>query len=60
MESNPHIKWCPMPGCGQAVRLPETDLKAGGAVSPIYRGMNEIFRDFSRAVDCGRGHVFCW
>ena len=49
-----------MPGCGQAVRLPETDLKAGGAVSPIYRGMNEIFRDFSRAVDCGRGHVFCW
>lgn len=59
MESNPYIKWCPMAGCGQAVRLPDTDLKAG-ALSPGYHGVSDVFRDFSRAVDCGRGHIFCW
>lgn len=25
VESNRSIKWCPIPGCGRAVRLPETE-----------------------------------
>ncbi|CAC5423953.1 ANKIB1 [Mytilus coruscus] len=46
VESNPNIKWCPFPGCGQAVKMPETYIK--------------LPSDTSKAVDCGKGHLFCW
>lgn len=46
VESNPNIKWCPYPGCCQAVKVPETHAK--------------LPSDTSKAVDCGKGHLFCW
>ena len=58
VDSNPSIKWCPFPGCGRAVRLPETD----NPMSPAFRGFHDpnMTNDFSHAVDCGNGHTFCW
>lgn len=51
VESNRCIKWCPMPGCGRAVRLPETEQLPPRKASPPPT---------SHAVDCGNGHFFCW
>ncbi|XP_075209752.1 uncharacterized protein LOC142317242 [Lycorma delicatula] len=48
VESNRSIKWCPMAGCGRAVRLPETEQTRPSDVHT------------SHAVDCGKGHFFCW
>ena len=57
VESNPSIKWCPYPGCGRAVRLPDSD----NPMSPTFRGLNDMSaNDTSHAVDCGNGHIFCW
>ncbi|XP_025835160.1 ankyrin repeat and IBR domain-containing protein 1-like, partial [Agrilus planipennis] len=53
VESNKSIKWCPVAGCGRAVRLPETEqnrTKTGNKSIPIT----------SHAVDCGNSHFFCW
>ncbi|XP_069107789.1 uncharacterized protein [Argopecten irradians] len=52
VDSNPSIKWCPFPGCGRAVRLPELD---GNNQTP-----RQLPADTSRAVDCGNKHYFCW
>ena len=49
MDSNPNIKWCPFPGCGRAVKLPDLEDRVKKAPA-----------DTSRAVDCGNGHYFCW
>ncbi|RUS73894.1 hypothetical protein EGW08_018345 [Elysia chlorotica] len=64
VDSNPDMKWCPAPGCGQAVKLPDIDgLGAGkggredGAYGNRY---SKIPQDTSRGVDCGMGHYFCW
>lgn len=51
VESSRSIKWCPRPGCGQAVRLPENEQ-----VPPP----NQTAAATSHAVDCGNGHFFCW
>lgn len=53
VETNRSIKWCPLPGCGRAVRLPpeqyeSSQTQTNGALST------------SHAVDCGNGHFFCW
>ncbi|XP_022915198.1 ankyrin repeat and IBR domain-containing protein 1-like isoform X2 [Onthophagus taurus] len=52
VESNKSIKWCPIPGCGRAVRLPEAEQT--GAV------VNKTAPVTSHAVDCGNAHFFCW
>ncbi|XP_045177754.2 ankyrin repeat and IBR domain-containing protein 1-like [Mercenaria mercenaria] len=59
VDSNPNIKWCPFPGCGRAVKLPEMSegATASGVTSPRH---SKIPNDTSRAVDCGNGHYFCW
>ncbi|XP_060599500.1 ankyrin repeat and IBR domain-containing protein 1-like [Ruditapes philippinarum] len=59
VDSNPNIKWCPFPGCGRAVKLPEVSegATASGVASPRH---SKIPNDTSRAVDCGNGHYFCW
>lgn len=49
VDSNPNIKWCPFPGCGRAVKLPDQDDRN-----------KKIPVDTSRAVDCGNGHYYCW
>ncbi|RZF33312.1 hypothetical protein LSTR_LSTR007657 [Laodelphax striatellus] len=48
VETNRSIKWCPMAGCGRAVRLPETEHNRASEMRT------------SHAVDCGNGHFFCW
>ncbi|XP_061169604.1 ankyrin repeat and IBR domain-containing protein 1-like [Saccostrea echinata] len=49
VDSNPSIKWCPFPGCGRAVKLPDQEERN-----------KKIPVDTSRAVDCGNGHYYCW
>lgn len=51
VESSRSIKWCPRPGCGQAVRLPETEQLPPPSQTAAAT---------SHAVDCGNGHFFCW
>lgn len=45
VEQNKTIKWCPRPGCGRAVKFPESET---------------LQENTSHAVDCGSGHFFCW
>ena len=53
VDSNPHIRWCPLPGCGQAVsRAPIDALEASETAGrPPRPGVT---------VHCGRDHYFCW
>lgn len=54
VDSNPNIRWCPHPGCSQAVNrpLPSQDT----LLSPSHsRGEGK-----GQTVPCGRGHFFCW
>lgn len=53
MESNKSIKWCPVAGCGRAVRLPETEQSGN-------KTTNKSIPVTSHAVDCGNAHFFCW
>ncbi|KAL3288406.1 hypothetical protein HHI36_002854 [Cryptolaemus montrouzieri] len=53
VESNKSIKWCPIPGCGRAVRLPEAEQMT-------RRNFSKIIPITSHAVDCGNSHFFCW
>jgi hypothetical protein len=52
VETNRSIKWCPLPGCGRAVRLPPDQMESS---QPSLGPANT-----SHAVDCGNGHFFCW
>ncbi|XP_071447083.1 ankyrin repeat and IBR domain-containing protein 1-like [Hetaerina americana] len=69
VEGNRSIKWCPMPGCGRAVRLPEVErvlLLHQHAATPSSLLSSPPPSPgwpppvVSHAVDCGRGHLFCW
>ncbi|XP_061443842.1 ankyrin repeat and IBR domain-containing protein 1 isoform X4 [Rhineura floridana] len=54
VENNPSIKWCPTPGCERAVRLTRQGSNTTGSEAlsfPLLR---------APAVDCGKGHLFCW
>lgn len=54
VENNPAIKWCPTPGCERAVRLTKQGSNTSGSDTlsfPLLR---------APAVDCGKGHLFCW
>lgn len=54
VENNPAIKWCPIPGCERAVRLTRQGSNTAGSDTlnfPLLR---------APAVDCGKGHLFCW
>ncbi|XP_059475498.1 ankyrin repeat and IBR domain-containing protein 1-like [Neocloeon triangulifer] len=54
VETNRSIKWCPLPGCGRAVRLPPESYD--NSLSSANNGPLST----SHAVDCGNGHFFCW
>ncbi|XP_046380179.1 ankyrin repeat and IBR domain-containing protein 1-like isoform X2 [Haliotis rufescens] len=60
VDSNPDMKWCPYPGCGRAVKLPDLDNQAASSSSSGPQGRIKIPSDTSRGVDCGAGHYFCW
>uniref|UniRef100_A0A4W5QV55 RBR-type E3 ubiquitin transferase n=1 Tax=Hucho hucho TaxID=62062 RepID=A0A4W5QV55_9TELE len=54
VENNPAIRWCPKAGCERAVRL--------SSQGPGSRSSDPFSLPLLRApaVDCGKGHVFCW
>lgn len=52
VENNPSIRWCPVPRCERAVRLTRPGPGDNDPHSfPLLP---------SPAVDCGKGHLFCW
>ncbi|CAL1584663.1 unnamed protein product [Knipowitschia caucasica] len=52
VENNPCIRWCPVPRCERAVRLTRPGPGDNDPHSfPLLP---------SPAVDCGKGHLFCW
>ncbi|XP_062900179.1 ankyrin repeat and IBR domain-containing protein 1 isoform X3 [Mobula hypostoma] len=53
VENNPVIKWCPTPGCERAVRL--TCQRSGSTMDQLNFPLLS-----APAVDCGKGHLFCW
>ncbi|CAL8248616.1 unnamed protein product [Lota lota] len=54
VENNPAIRWCPRAGCERAVRLNSQD-PGGSAANPLSFALLR-----APAVDCGKGHLFCW
>jgi len=52
VDSNPNIRWCPHPGCGQAVSMapPTSEDMASPPLST----------DPAVTVHCGHDHYFCW
>ena len=54
VESNPNFRWCPHPGCGQAVTLGPSD-DAALFDRPIREERGKSF-----TVHCGNDHYFCW
>ncbi|XP_061677202.1 ankyrin repeat and IBR domain-containing protein 1-like [Syngnathoides biaculeatus] len=52
VENNPAIRWCPAARCERAVRL----TRPGPGESDPH-GFPLLA---SPAVDCGKGHLFCW
>uniref|UniRef100_A0A4W4FSK7 Ankyrin repeat and IBR domain-containing protein 1 n=1 Tax=Electrophorus electricus TaxID=8005 RepID=A0A4W4FSK7_ELEEL len=54
VENNPAIRWCPRAGCERAVRLAGQGPGAS-ASDPLSFPLLQ-----APAVDCGKGHLFCW
>ncbi|XP_041707909.2 ankyrin repeat and IBR domain-containing protein 1 [Coregonus clupeaformis] len=54
VENNPAIRWCPKAGCERAVRL--SSQGPGSSSSDPFS--QPLLR--APAVDCGKGHLFCW
>ncbi|XP_028326538.1 ankyrin repeat and IBR domain-containing protein 1-like [Gouania willdenowi] len=54
VENNPAIRWCPEVGCERAVRL---NTQSFGSSNPDPMSF-PLLR--APAVDCGKGHLFCW
>ncbi|XP_068452462.1 ankyrin repeat and IBR domain-containing protein 1-like [Clinocottus analis] len=54
VENNPAIRWCPEAGCERAVRL-STQGPGSSASDPLNFPLLR-----APAVDCGKGHLFCW
>ncbi|RNA41918.1 ankyrin repeat and IBR domain-containing, partial [Brachionus plicatilis] len=58
VDSNPTIKWCPYPECGMAVKNPSSSSQNESESRKKNTGSTS--REYSRSVDCGNGHYFCW
>ncbi|XP_028316968.1 ankyrin repeat and IBR domain-containing protein 1-like isoform X2 [Gouania willdenowi] len=52
VENNPAIRWCPAARCERAVRLTRP--------GPGDNDPHSLPLLPSPAVDCGKGHLFCW
>jgi ankyrin repeat/IBR domain-containing protein 1 len=62
IESHPHTRYCPHPGCERAIHLKLLTNTGGeestdGNNSTSSSGVDVIL---PRNVDCGIGHFFCW
>lgn len=72
MDSNPTIKWCPYPECGMAVRSPRVLINNNSEIlvqdvdqqntsfTSVSSCSSSNNKDYSKSVDCGSGHYFCW
>lgn len=63
VDASPNLKWCPHPGCGRAVCLPsaEAETEDIDGEAGAQKGSNpQSSGESPRAVDCGKGHFFCW
>ncbi|XP_029957899.1 ankyrin repeat and IBR domain-containing protein 1 [Salarias fasciatus] len=54
VENNSAIRWCPEAGCERAVRL-STQGPGTSTSDPLSFPLLR-----APAVDCGKGHLFCW
>ncbi|MEQ2309033.1 Ankyrin repeat and IBR domain-containing protein 1 [Ameca splendens] len=54
VENNPAIHWCPVAGCERAVRL-NSQGPGSSTADPLSFPLLR-----APAVDCGKGHLFCW
>ncbi|KAF7708437.1 ankyrin repeat and IBR domain-containing protein 1 isoform X1 [Silurus meridionalis] len=54
VENNPAIRWCPRAGCERAVRLARQGPGASASDPHSFPLLQ------APAVDCGKGHLFCW
>ena len=54
VDSNPNIRWCPSPGCSQAVGRPAV------AENPELSPSHSSEEVKGQTVVCGSGHYFCW
>uniref|UniRef100_A0A671PND2 RBR-type E3 ubiquitin transferase n=1 Tax=Sinocyclocheilus anshuiensis TaxID=1608454 RepID=A0A671PND2_9TELE len=54
VENNPAIRWCPRAGCDRAVRLAGQGQGASTSDPLSFPCLQ------APAVDCGKGHLFCW
>ena len=52
VDTNPNIRWCPHPGCGQAVQKPSQE--------PLIHGLVPDEKPNCLFVHCGNDHYFCW
>ena len=65
VDSNPNMRWCPHPGCGQAVQKPASLTEAQNeteVVAGVY-GAAEAGsepKEIAAVVCCGDNHYFCW
>ena len=65
VDSNPNMRWCPHPGCGQAVQKPaalveaEHKAQAPAAVFGAVQTTPES-KEVAIVVCCGDNHYFCW
>jgi hypothetical protein len=57
VDSNHSFKWCPYPNCGFVVRKPRP-VSDGLVIDLIQHDQKSL--EYSRSVDCGNGHYFCW
>jgi ankyrin repeat/IBR domain-containing protein 1 len=55
VDSNPNIRWCPFPGCGQALQKPPDEF----VLEEGEGGKDEGDRQ-ALVVHCGQNHFFCW
>jgi ankyrin repeat and IBR domain-containing protein 1 len=53
VDSNPHIKWCPRPGCGCSISLSQQVKERNVTVEAIKRSG-------PLTVRCACGYAFCW
>ena len=61
VDSNPNIKWCPYPGCGNAIKNPKSlENKTNAIVLSDDQENQPIVNDIFMSVDCGQGHYSCW
>ncbi|GAB4814287.1 hypothetical protein N2152v2_001333 [Parachlorella kessleri] len=70
VDTNPSLRWCPRPGCGNVVRLVGSATAPGALASGSLAGPGEAAAAAAAGeaaavppavtVQCACGHSFCW